>query len=462
MKRLLVSVALVVAVVVSVGAYYRLRGNANPVQVMTAPVSRGDVVQTVAATGTLEAVTTVQVGTQVSGTVSELHADFNSVVRKGQVIAKLDPALFEAQLEQAKANLVKSKSDVEKAKVAVEDAQVKLNQATALHARKLIPDSDLETAQVTYKSAVADLQSLQSQVAQAQASVDQNQVNLEHTVITAPIDGIVIQRSVDIGQTVAASFQSPTVFIIAADLTKMQVNASIDEADIGQIKPGETGRFRVDAYPSEEFTGTVSQVRLQPATVQNVVTYSTIITVPNPDLKLKPGMTANVNVEVARRTNVLRVPSAAIRFRPTEDLFAALHQATPSDARGPSAGGTRVAANGQGAASFRQGGDQSPAGGRLAAGATGASHQAQLGMLFGPSAPGASTPGRVWLYVDKQLKPVKVRLGISDGTNTEVVSGGLNEGMQVVTSAFAGGAATAATGQRSGSPLMGPMGPPRR
>jgi HlyD family secretion protein len=285
----------------------------------------------VGATGTLQAVTTVQVGTQVSGIVQDLYADFNTLAKKGQVIARLDPSTIQTQIEQARANLVRAQADLERFKVATDDANTKLRRARELSARQLIPATDLETAEVTARAAEAQIRSAEASISQSQASVRQNEVNLEHTVITAPIDGLVISRNVDRGQTVAASMQAPTLFVLAADLTKMQVVANLDESDVGRIRPGQVVRFHVDAYPTEEFSGKVTQVRLQPIIQQNVVTYATVIDVPNPELKLKPGMTANVNVEIARRTNVVRVPNAALRFRPTNEIFAALGQAPPEN-----------------------------------------------------------------------------------------------------------------------------------
>src|SRR5438445_5969113 len=346
MKRAVTVLVIIAAIGAGAGAYYIRRG-APDVQVMTSPISRGDITDSVGATGTLQAVTTVQVGSQVSGNIAWLGADFNSIVRKGQVIARLDPSLFEAQLQQARANLsqtqanlTKAESDLEQRKVQLQDAQQKYTRAKELAARSLLPQSDLDSAKVAVDMAQAALASQQATVTQAraavsqsQASVNQNQVNLDHTVITAPIDGIVTQRNVDVGQTVAASMQAPTLFIIAADLTKMQVNANIDEADVGRIRPAQHVTFRVDAYPTETFEGTGSQTRLQPVVVQNVTTYGTVIDVPNAQLKLKPGMTANVKVEIAKRTDVMRVPNAALRFRPTNDMFAALNQAVPPEAQ---------------------------------------------------------------------------------------------------------------------------------
>ncbi len=317
-KRLVLVLVAVTAVTASVAAYYRTAGSAAAPVFMTVPASRGDVVETVEATGTLQAVTTVQVGTQVSGTIQSLHADYNTRVRKGEVIARLDPSLLQAQVEQAQATVVRLEADVERSRVTLEDAQVKLRRARDLFAAQLIPAIDVENADATVRQAEASLKSALAQVTQARGSVNQARVNLNHSIITAPVDGIVISRSVDVGQTVAASMSAPTLFVIAKDLAEMQVNASIDEADIGRIEAGQTVTFRVDAYPRDVFRGTVSQVRLEPTVAQNVVSYITVIDVANPEHRLKPGMTANVTVEVARADNVLRVPNAALRFRPAD------------------------------------------------------------------------------------------------------------------------------------------------
>lgn len=329
MKKALITLVVLVALGAGGYRYYRYRTVPKPPTVTTAAVTRGDLADRVGATGTLQAVTTVQVGTQVSGTIQSLYADFNSLVRRGQVLARLDPSLFQTQIEQAQANLLRAQADVERLRVALDDSRTKLTRARELSGRQLLPRSDLDAAEVAVRSAEAQVRSAEAQVTQAQASLNQSRVNLEHTVITSPIDGLVISRNVDVGQTVAASMQAPTLFVLAADLTKMQVLANLDESDVGRIRPKQTVTFRVDAFPTEDFVGTVGQVRLQPIVQQNVVTYTTVIDVPNPGLKLKPGMTANVNVEIARRSNVLRVPNTALRFRPSNDVFAALGQAPP-------------------------------------------------------------------------------------------------------------------------------------
>jgi HlyD family secretion protein len=524
MKKLVIAVIAIGAVAASVGAYRNYRNSGREPEVLTAPVSRGDIIDSVGATGTLEAVTTVQVGTQVSGTISELHADFNSIVRKGQVMARLDPSLFETQIEQARANLVRSQAEVERLRVSLEDAQTKLRRAEDLSARQLIPRSELETAQVNVKATNAQLRSAQAQMTQAQASLNQSQVNLEHTVITAPIDGIVIARNVDVGQTVAASMQAPTLFLLAADLTKMQVNANIDEADVGRIRPGQRVQFRVDAFPTDEFSGTVSQIRLQPVVVQNVVTYATVIDVPNAELKLKPGMTANVTIEIARRTDVVRIPAAALRFRPTPEIFAALGQEPPAEPQGgrgdlgarqrpggsepaaPAAVGAdravsaaapegrpawtgaqdperrrrmrerlesmpaeqreqflarmrerRVAPGGMaGGDAEAQAPQRTSPAPRRQPSAT-ASGAQTIDSLFGPL-PQTVTSGRVWMFVSGQLKPVRLRLGISDGTTTELLGDELKPGTELVTAVITAAATTTSgTGGGARNPLMGPQ-----
>jgi HlyD family secretion protein len=376
MKKLFVFVVIVAALGSAAWAYYAKRNRPEPT-VTTMPVSRGNVIEVVQATGTLQAVTTVNVGTQVSGVVQDLFADFNNIVRKGQVIARLDPSILQVQIESQEANVARARADLERLQVTLVDAKQKFARAKELFDKQLVPRTELETAEITVKSTEAQIKSSQASLTQSQASLNQAKVNLGYTVITAPIDGIVIQRSVDPGQTVAASMNAPTLYVIAADLTQMQVLANIDESDVGRMRPGQRVTFRVDAYPNDTFTGTVWQVRLQPTVVQNVVVYSTVIAVPNEQLKLKPGMTANVNIEVQRRDNVLRVPTAAARFRPTELMFQALNQPVPPEIqRGAGRGNVAGGRNGGGRGN-REGGGQGQPGG--ASGAPG-----------GQSAPGTS------------------------------------------------------------------------
>jgi HlyD family secretion protein len=424
-------IALLIIAVAGVGAWIYFVRRAGPeIGAVTSPITRGDIVDAVSTTGTLQPVTTVQIGSQVSGNISYLGADFNSIVKQGQIIAKLDPSLLQAQLEQSRANVLRSQADVAqseanlaRARVALLDAQQKYARAKQLDAKGLAPQADMDaakiavdTAQSSLQSSEAALNSAKASVNQSQANFNQAQVNLEHTIITSPVDGIVTQRSVDVGQTVASSLQAPTLFIIAVDLTKLQVSANIDEADIGRIRPGQRATFRVDAYPTDTFEGTVAQVRLQPVVVQNVTTYATIINAPNADLKLRPGMTATLRVEVSQKTDVLRVPSAALRFRPTADVFEALNQPVPPEALGGGRGG-------------RGGRGGAPA----APQPSGAQSADTIDALFAPLPP-VESRGRVWTFADKQLKPVDVRLGITDGTFTELLeSESLNVDTQVVT-----------------------------
>ncbi|PWT81128.1 MAG: hypothetical protein C5B44_04310, partial [Acidobacteria bacterium] len=391
-----------VAVIAAIGFYF-WGSQASAAEYLTARVDRGNLRNTVTATGTLQAVTTVQVGSQASGTISALYADFNSTVKKGQVIGQLDPAVSKAQVDQARANLEQARANLQQARAgvasshaAISDAQAKalaanstaqseqagvssaranvavlkaqlddaasfLHQQEALVKAGVIAQRDLETAQTSYKAAeakynqgVAQLnqaqlgqesaasagiaqsqaqvqqtkaqsQQAQAQVAQAQAQVQQAeaalnlaQVNLAHTTIVSPIDGVVVSRDVNVGQTVAASLSAPTLFTIANDLTQMQVIANIDQADIGLVEQAKSVKFTVDAFPGQEYQGTIQQMRLNPQTVQNVVTYNVVIDVKNPEQKLKPGMTANLTITIDERNNVLKVPNAALRFVPQD------------------------------------------------------------------------------------------------------------------------------------------------
>jgi len=401
MKRSFWVAAAVLAVAVLMATYYYRRDVAAEAPTFTtAAISRGDVISTVEATGTLEAVTTVQVGSQVSGTISALHADFNSKVHKGQIVAELDASLFQTQVEQARATVVRLQADVDRAKVQAEDAAIKLKRAHELLDKQLIPMTDLETAESTARSADAAVKGAEAQVVQAQASLNQADVNLSHTIIKAPIDGVVIARNVDVGQTVASSLQAPTLFVIARDLSEMRVNASIDESDIGEIIPKQPVKFRVDAYPGETFTGTVSQVRLQPVVQQNVVSYVTVIDVPNPGLKLKPGMTAAVTIETARAGDVLKVPNAALRFKPSG-------AGGPKPARAGNAG----------------------------------------------SAASNEDRGAVWVLAQDRPTRVAVRTGISDGRDTAILDGELSEGTAVITGT-ASATAPAATAAPATLPLL--------
>ncbi len=431
-KRLWLSIAAIVIAVAAGIYYYRSDVAAETPTLSTAEVSRGDVIATVEATGTLEAVTTVEVGTQVSGTIKTLGADFNSQVRRGQVIAELDPSLFDTQVAQERATVARLKAEVDRARVQAEDAKVKLGRAQDLAKQELIAKSDLDAAVSTSNAAEASVKSAEAQLVQAQASLNQAQVNLSHTVIRAPIDGVVIARNVNVGQTVAASMQAPTLFVLAQNLKEMNVKASVDESDIGKIQLHQPVRFRVDAYPNETFTGTVSQVRLQPVVEQNVVSYITMIEVPNADLKLKPGMTAAVTIETGRAEDAIKVPTAALRFRPTAEAFQALGQKPPEPrqrAQGEFARGTQAGTNARGPQAGTDG----------------------QGQRRDRDA-GNGQRNAVWVLADNNLKRVPVQVGITDGTQTVVMNSDLTAGTRVVTGVTTPSTPTAAA--PAGSPLI--------
>lgn len=417
---------------------------ANPAAAFQlASVERGRMESIISSTGTCNAVVTVQVGSQVSGNIKALYADFNTHVKAGQLVALIDPEIFEARvqqaeatvqnsgaaLENAKANVQKADADiasarateasqvaaVAKAKVAMADAKTKLARRVAMVSSQIISQEDMDTAQATYDEAAAELEAaqaqreaaihsvqasqaayqasltqlgmIQAQVRLNQAALDQARIDLNHTRITAPLDGTVVSRNMDVGQTVAASFQAPTVFLIAQDLTKMQVDTNVDEADVGRVKLGQHASFTVDAFPGTVFQGLVTQIREAPINVQNVITYDTVIEVANPDLKLFPGMTANVSILTDRRANALKVPNASLRFKPPESVTA-----TGSKGDRQAGGNWRtVYVNGQ----------------------------------------------------DGKAHAVPVEIGISDGNFAEVTQGDLHEGQQVIVSVLSKGPAPA-------------------
>jgi len=405
-RKSLALLTIILAATISLGAYYSRRGDEAPV-LTTDAATTGSIVSVISATGTLQAVTTVQVGSQVSGIVESLRADFNQLVKKGEVLATLDQSDYNSALEQARASLAGAQAEAERLRVAQTAAAMALTRARELTAKQLLPAVELESAETASRTAAANVIGADAKIKQARSSVQTAQVNLAKTVIQSPIDGVVIARNVDVGQTVSASMSAPTLFVIAADLSQMQLNTSIDESDLGNVQADQPVTFRVDAYPSETFRGRVSQVRLNPTTVQNVVTYAAIIDAPNPALKLKPGMTANVTIEVARRDEVLRVPAAALRFKPDAAVLA-----------------------------------------RFGAGA---------------KAP-AGRSATVWVSNGTTIAPVAVTTGASDGAQTEIVKGALAPGALVVTRATSTATSTTARASTAtGNPLMpaqrGPGGP---
>jgi len=341
----------------------------------TVKVERGRIVARVTASGTLSALVTVQVGTQVSGRIQDLYVDFNSPVRRGQVLARIDPQFFRAAVEQAKANLAAAEGNLAKARAQAVDAHRQYERAKTLAGQgQLIAESDLDTADANAQAADAQIQAMEGAVAQARASLYQAEVNLGYTTITSSIDGTVISRNVDVGQTVAASLQAPTLFTIAQDLKKMQVDTNVSEADVGKLGAGMATSFTVDAFPGETFKGVIRQIRNAPQSVQNVVTYDAVIDVDNSDLRLRPGMTANVTFTYAEKDDALKLPNAALRFRPPAEIAA--------------------------------------------------------------RAPRPERDRRtVWILRHGEPEPISIRTGLSDGSVTEIAEGDLREGDPLVTEA---------------------------
>lgn len=358
---------------------YRIASRGPDVQYRTAPAERRQLVSRITATGTVSALVTVQIGSQVSGRVRELLVDFNSPVKKGQVIARIDPRLYQAQVAQARANRHAAAGGLAKAKVDAANAARSYERAKVLQKNGLAPTADLETAETAAALAAAQVQVAGGALEQARAALEQAEVNLSYTTIVSPIDGVVISRAVDVGQTVAASLQAPVLFTIAQDLGKMQVDTNIAESDVGKLTAGLQAQFTVDAYPGEHFTGTVREVRNAPQTLQNVVTYDAVVDVDNAGLRLKPGMTAKVTVPYARRDDALVVPNAALRFR-------------PPDVAAPPAG---------------------------------------------PS----SDRRTVWVLRASRPEPVPVRVGLNDGSFTEIVEGDLAVGDPVLVDTLGGDSA---------------------
>ena len=307
-----------IVVVVAVGGgglWYWWASGTPPIQYKTVPVDRGPITAVVTATGTINPVVSVQVGSQVSGKVAQLFADFNAKVTKGQVLAQIDQKPFKARLSQARAAVKSAKGNLGKATVMATQRKREFDRIASLRPQAFVSQADVDLAETNYRDAAANVEVLQAQLDQAQAVLASAQLDLGYTTIYSPVDGIVVSRNVDVGQTLAAAFQTPILFVIAQDLTQMQVNANVSESDIGGVKEGTGAHFRVDAYPKQFFEGIVTQVRNAPINIQNVVTYDVVITVSNPELKLKPGMTANVTIVTARKENPLRVPNSALRFR---------------------------------------------------------------------------------------------------------------------------------------------------
>jgi HlyD family secretion protein len=408
-SRLVWIVMVLVLVGAGVGAWrYHVTHRAPDVEYKAAAAARKRITAKVTASGTLSALVTVQVGTQVSGRISKLMADYNSEVKKGQIVATIDPQLFEASVQQARANYLSAQAGVATAKAGSSNADKQYARTKALHDQNLASQADLDTAEANVATARAAIDAANASLAQSAASLHQAEVNLSYTNIVSPIDGVVISRSVDVGQTVAASLSTPTLFTIAQDLTKMQVDTNVAEGDVGRLTVGMPSFFTVDSFPGQRFYGKIRQIRNAATTVQNVVTYDAVIDVDNNDLRLRPGMTANVTVIYAERHDVLAVPNAALRFRPpggathTADAGAAEHQ-HPHRPGGPSSSGDDAA---------------------------------------------ESHP--LWVMRGGSPQMIGVRTGLTDGSVTEIVDGDVHEGDQVVVDATSAETAPSAAPQQQG------------
>jgi HlyD family secretion protein len=454
MKKKVVLIAAAVVVVAAaalgIGA---LKGRRNGVvKYRTEALSKGDIEALVVTSGTLNPVRLVEVGSQVSGKIDKLYVDFNSQVKEGQVLAELDQSLLRAKIDQSNANYLSAKASLEKSRVTLDNLQKKYERAKTLFGKNLISFEENEAAEASYLGAKTDVQSAEARLVQAKSQLDSSRVDLGYATIRSPIDGIVINRLINIGQTVAASFQAPKLFEIANDLSKMQVECAVDEADIGKVKEGQEVRFSVDSFPDETFNGTVNQVRYSPTTTSNVVTYTTIVDVDNKGLKLRPGMTATVSIITGEATNVLRVPNGALRFTPAlpaEELQKIMMAA-----------GERMTAG------HRQEGAPAVAGGAPQAAPAGHAGAAEAGsrvMTFGPGgAPAQGTrtrqPSHVW-YQDEngKLQVAFIKPGVADTAYTEVLRGDLKEGQMVIIGLTSSPSGTAV----QGGPGMFMMGPRR-
>jgi HlyD family secretion protein len=414
LKKLALLIALLLLIGGAGFAYWRMSGSTSASPYLTVAAGKANIRQVVSSTGTLQAVVTVQVGSQVSGTIDKLSADFNTKVKAGQVIAQLNQDKFGASVDQARANLLAAQANFAKAKVAVADTLRTLDRNRELRKKELLSQSDLDAAQTAYDAAVAQLNVNQAQTAQAKAALTQATVDLNNTVIRSPVDGIVISRNVDVGQTVAASLQAPTLFTIANDLANMEVHTSVDEADVGNVRDGQQVSFTVDAFPARRFRGTVLQVRNAPNIVQNVVTYDAVVRIDNKELLLKPGMTANVQFLVSEKEDVLTIPNMALRFKLPDDKNEAQEALRQERGRAaPQVGARRT---------------NRPGGGGTGGG-TRRVRQA-----------------KIYIVKDGQARAVELQLGITDGSKTEVISGPINEKDLVIIGMSGGASGQSQTG----------------
>lgn len=422
------------AIVASLGAggylaYGHFRGNgAQEVKYQSTPVQRGRVVAQVTATGTLQPRVTVQVGSQVSGRILQLTADFNTQVKKGQLLAKLDPQLLDASVTRALASQTSASAALGKANALKHNAHVNYTRAKTLAAQNLVAKAEVDSAWATYESAKAQVTSAWADLQQAKAAVEQAKTNQAFATIVSPIDGVVISRDVDVGQTVAASLSAPTLFTIAESLEKMQIHTSVAESDVGKVQPNQEVNFTVDAFPNERFDGVVKQIRYSPKTESNVVTYDAVITVENKQLKLRPGMTANVTFIVARKRDALLVPNAALRFQPPADVMEKL---APARSNGNATPRSRGASNAQ--AALGQKNTKSDAQAEDTGTKKSDAAKATTGARRAGRGNRGARPKMVWIMDETGTpKPVRVVTGITDGSVTEIVSGELAEGDKVI------------------------------
>jgi len=415
---------IVLAVVAGLAAFLIIKkpwaAGETPITFATVVVTKGNIAAQVTANGTLSARTTVQIGAQVSGRVVELDADFNSQVKKGQVIAKLDESLLKAQIDQAQAAYDLQIANEKKAEVALMDADRQLKRQQGLQQQQLIAGATVEGFEVTRDTAKAAVAAAKASVSQAYANLSQAKTNLGYATIYSPIDGVVLTRSYDLGQTVQSSFSAPTLFTIAADLSVMQIDTSVSESDVGALKEGMKANFTVDAFPGKTFEGTVRQVRNSPTTTQGVVTYDAVIDVNNQDHALRPGMTANVTFVLDQVSNAIKIPNAALRFKPTRDQMLALAEKFGNMRKRGSGSGGHHRRDGSGGSAEGSDGPAMP----RADAASGASGGA--GMKFGDKKP-------VWKLVDGKPKMALIKPGLTDGSSTQMVEGDLQPGDQLIT-----------------------------
>lgn len=450
MRTLRITVVLLALAGAGIWAYEKFVDVVEPPVVYYGAASRGDVVMTVPATGTLQASRTVNVGTQVSGIVKKLYVDYNSIVKKGQLVAEIDPMLSQAALDSAQASLEKAKIDLEGAKETLSIDTKTRDRVEDLFTHKLETEQDKETAELTVKGDQATVDADSAAVVIAQASVEQAQVNLGYCRITSPIDGVVVTRVADEGQTVASGYSVPSLYVVATDIGTLELSGQVDESDIGKLHPGQDVSFTVDAYPNRTFHGSMQHVRLYATTTNNVVTYQAIVAVNNPNLELLPSMTATIKVEVARSVNAIRVPNTVLRFRPSKDMFDALGEAPL-----PTAAPIYSVVAGSAADASQA---VLPLPKDFVQVASTYSKYPEVDALFKP-APAPRIPSLLWVIRDGKLQSIPVVIGITDGQQSEVVQGDVQPGEQFVTSITLPKKA-GATGT---NPLMPgrPQGPPR-